>query len=281
MTPRLEPRHPRGDPPCIVVSPAPSGRSRSPASSASASPACGSSAPAPAGRSRPAAAQLDPGAHRRRSPCSPPSSLTEAFTTLGKQFEAAHPGDHGDVQLRGQLGARAADHPGRPGRRLRLGRAKNMDQVVTAGDADRPPSDFVKNIMEIAVPPSNPAKRHGRDRPGQAAASRSRCASRRCRAARRRRRSSRNAKITVTPVTLEPDVKSTLAKVELGRGRRRRRLRDRRPLAAGSKVKGVAIPADVNASTDYPIATLTHSAPTPRARRRSSPTCSRRPGRPC
>ena len=30
-------------------------------------------------------------------------------------------------------------------------------------------------------------------------------------------------------------------------------------MAAGSKVKGVTIPADVNASTLYPIATLTHS----------------------
>jgi molybdate transport system substrate-binding protein len=29
--------------------------------------------------------------------------------------------------------------------------------------------------------------------------------------------------------------------------------------AAGSKVKGVTIPADVNATTTYPIAALTHS----------------------
>ena len=33
--------------------------------------------------------------------------------------------------------------------------------------------------------------------------------------------------------------------------------------AAGTKVKGVAIPADVNASTEYPIAPLT-KAPNPR-----------------
>ena len=63
----------------------------------------------------------------------------------------------------------------------------------------------------------------------------------------------------MTPVTLEPDVKSVLSKVQLGEV-------DAGVvyvtdvLAAGDKVKGVEIPADVNASTSYPIATLTKSA---------------------
>jgi molybdate transport system substrate-binding protein len=60
----------------------------------------------------------------------------------------------------------------------------------------------------------------------------------------------------VTPVTEEVDVKSVLAKVSLGEV-------DAGVvyvtdvLAAGDKVKGIVIPADVNASTKYPIATLT------------------------
>ena len=68
-----------------------------------------------------------------------------------------------------------------------------------------------------------------------------------------------NAHLTVTPVTLEADVKSTLAKVTLGEV-------DAAVvyvtdvLAAGSKVKGIQIPADVNASTAYPIAVLKGSA---------------------
>ena len=67
-----------------------------------------------------------------------------------------------------------------------------------------------------------------------------------------------NAKVTVTPVTLEPDVKSVLSKVQLGEV-------DAGVvyvtdvLAAGAKVEGVEIPAGVNASTGYPIATLTES----------------------
>jgi molybdate transport system substrate-binding protein len=68
-----------------------------------------------------------------------------------------------------------------------------------------------------------------------------------------------NAKVTVKPVTLEPDVKSVLSKVQLGEV-------DAGVvyvtdvLAAGDKVKGVEIPDDVNASTSYPIAALTRSA---------------------
>ena len=66
------------------------------------------------------------------------------------------------------------------------------------------------------------------------------------------------AGITVKPTVLEPDVKSTLAQVELGEV-------DAGVVyvtdvkAAGSKVVGVPIPAPDNASTDYPIAALIHS----------------------
>ena len=69
-----------------------------------------------------------------------------------------------------------------------------------------------------------------------------------------------NAKITVKPVTLQPDVKSVLTQVELGNV-------DAGVVyvtdvnAAGSKVKGIMIPDNVNASTEYPIATVT-KAPT-------------------
>jgi molybdate transport system substrate-binding protein len=68
----------------------------------------------------------------------------------------------------------------------------------------------------------------------------------------------KNVGITVKPVTLQPDVKSVLTQVELGNV-------DAGVvyvtdvMAAGSKVKGVTIPANVNASTLYPIAAITSS----------------------
>ena len=61
----------------------------------------------------------------------------------------------------------------------------------------------------------------------------------------------KNAKITVKPVTLEPDVKSVLTKVELGDV-------DAGVVyvtdvqAAGAKVKGVTIPANVQRLDDLP-----------------------------
>ena len=68
----------------------------------------------------------------------------------------------------------------------------------------------------------------------------------------------KNAGVTVKPVTLQPDVKSTLTQVELGNV-------DASVVymtdvkAAGAKVKGVVIPASDNASTLYPIDTINSS----------------------
>jgi molybdate transport system substrate-binding protein len=67
-----------------------------------------------------------------------------------------------------------------------------------------------------------------------------------------------NAKITVKPVTLQPDVKSVLTQVELGNV-------DAGVVyvtdvhSAGAKVKGITIADSVNASTEYPIAPLSKS----------------------
>jgi len=65
-----------------------------------------------------------------------------------------------------------------------------------------------------------------------------------------------NAKLNMNPVTQEVDVKAVLTKVTLGEvDAGVVYVTDVR--SAGTKVKGVVIPADVNASTQYPIATLT------------------------
>ena len=68
----------------------------------------------------------------------------------------------------------------------------------------------------------------------------------------------KNAGITVKPVTQQPDVKSVLTQVELGNvDAGMVYVTDVK--AAGTKVKGVTIPASDNASTLYPIATVTSS----------------------
>src|SRR6185312_5845535 len=81
------------------------------------------------------------------------ASLTEAFNTLAKQFEAAHPG----VTVKLSFGASSAlalqINQGAPADVFASAATKNMTQVVSAGGASTS-TNFVKNVMEIAVPPS-------------------------------------------------------------------------------------------------------------------------------
>ena len=184
------------------------------------------------------------------------SSLTEAFTTLGKQFEAAHPG----VKVVFNFGASSTlaqqINQGAPADVFASASTKNMDQVVSAGGAKNP-TNFVKNVMEIAAPPSNPAKISSVNDLAKSAVKVALCESAvPCGAT--AEKVFTNAKITVTPVTQEADVKSVLSKVELGEvDAGVVYVTDVR--AAGSKVLGITIPADVNASTTYPIAPLSDS----------------------
>jgi molybdate transport system substrate-binding protein len=72
----------------------------------------------------------------------------------------------------------------------------------------------------------------------------------------------KNAGIKVKPVTLQPDVKSVLTQVETGNvDAGMVYVTD--VLAAGGKVKGIAVPASENASTLYPIGTISSSKEKP------------------
>jgi molybdate transport system substrate-binding protein len=184
------------------------------------------------------------------------ASLTEAFTTLGRQFERAHPG----VKVVFNFGASSTlaqqINAGAPADVFASASTKNMDQVVSAGGATGSTA-FVKNVMEIAVPPSNPAHVTSLKELAKSSVKVALCQAQvPCGAT--AQRAFHNAGITVTPVTLEADVKSVLSKVELGEvDAGVVYVTDVR--SAGDKVRGVRIPSDTNASTTYPIATLTDS----------------------
>src|SRR5215475_12754864 len=85
------------------------------------------------------------------------ASLTEAFTKLGKQFEAAHNGDTVKFSFGPSSGLAEQITSGAPADVFASAAPANMQQVVSAGDASSP-QNFAKNIMEVATPPSNPAK---------------------------------------------------------------------------------------------------------------------------
>src|SRR5947207_6077823 len=85
------------------------------------------------------------------------SSLKDTFTQLGKQFEAAHPGDTVKVSFGASSALAEQINSGAPADVFASAATKNMDQVVSTGNASNP-QNFAENVMEVAVPPSNPAK---------------------------------------------------------------------------------------------------------------------------
>jgi molybdate transport system substrate-binding protein len=219
-------------------------------SSTTSSPASGStSSAAPAASSSPAA-------QTGTITVFAAASLKETFTQLGRQFEAAHPGDTVKFSFGSSSALAEQINSGAPADVFASASPKNMKQVVTTGNASNP-QNFAKNVMEVAVPPSNPAKVTSVNDLAKSSVKTALCQPQvPCGVV--AAEVFKNAKITVKPVTQQPDVKSVLTQVELGNV-------DAGMVyvtdvqAAGSKVKGVTIPADVNASTLYPIAALTHS----------------------
>jgi molybdate transport system substrate-binding protein len=184
------------------------------------------------------------------------SSLMGTFTELGKQFEAAHPG----VSVKFNFGASSTLSTqitsGAPADVFASAAPANMDTVVKANDASSP-TNFAKNTAEIAVPPSNPGSVTTLDDLAKSSVKVALCQPQvPCGVT--AHKVFKKANVSVKPATLEPDVKSTLTQVETGNV-------DAGVVyvtdvkAAGAKVKGVTVPADDNASTEYPIAALTNS----------------------
>jgi molybdate transport system substrate-binding protein len=184
------------------------------------------------------------------------ASLTESFATIGEQFEKANPGTDVRFSFGPSSGLATQITQGAPADVFASASQKTMDQVVSAGAA-ADPKPFARNSAQIAVPPGNPAGITGvadLAKPGVKVAL---CAETvPCGAL--ARQVFANAKVTVTPVTNEVDVRATLSKVQLGEV-------DAGVVyvtdvkAAGVKVVGVPIPADLNASTSYPIAAVSRS----------------------
>jgi molybdate transport system substrate-binding protein len=181
------------------------------------------------------------------------ASLQEAFTRLGQQFEAAHPGTKVVFNFGPSSGLATQITAGAPADVFASASTKNMDQVVKAAAATSP-TNFASNEMEIAVPPKNPGDVTQLTDLAKPAVKVALCqVAVPCGAT--AAKVFKNAKLTVAPVTQEVDVKAVLTKVSLGEvDAGVVYVTDVR--AAGAKVKGIQIPADVNSSTVYPIATL-------------------------
>jgi molybdate transport system substrate-binding protein len=184
------------------------------------------------------------------------ASLTESFGTLGRRFEAAHPG----VTVRFNFAASSAlaesIAQGAPADVFASASAKTMESAVRGGDA-ADPRTFARNVMAIAVPPDNPAGVAALADLAEPGVKLALCQEQvPCGAT--AKEVFAKAALAVRPVTLGADVKAVLTAVQLGEVDAGVVYRtDVR--AAGARVEGIEIPPEQNASTSYPIAVLTRA----------------------
>jgi molybdate transport system substrate-binding protein len=184
------------------------------------------------------------------------ASLMDTFTQIGKQFEAAHKGDTVKFSFGPSSGLSTQITSGAPADVFASAAPANMDTVVKAGDASNPQT-FAKNTMEVAVPPNNPAKVTSVNDLAKPSVKVAVCQAQvPCGVV--AAEVFKNVGITVKPVTEATDVSSVVTEVETGNVDAGM-VYVTNVMSEGSKLKGIVIPAADNASTLYPIATITNS----------------------
>jgi molybdate transport system substrate-binding protein len=188
------------------------------------------------------------------------ASLTESFTTIGRDFEAANPGTSVTFSFGGSAGLATQIASGAPADVFAAASPATMTTVTEAGDAEGAPAVFVRNQLVIAVPEGNPkaiATLADLTRPGLTVAL---CAEQvPCGAAAQKALTAAGTQLT--PVTLEQDVRAALAKVKLGEVDAALVYRTDAK-AAAADVDGIEFPESAAAINDYPIVALT-DAPNP------------------
>lgn len=182
------------------------------------------------------------------------ASLTEAFGTLKKTFEAQHKGTTVRYSFGGSDTLAAQINNGAPADVFAAASPKTMKLVTDAKNADGTPRTFVKNRLEIAVPNANPAKITGlKDLANKKNKVVLCAASVPCGAA--AQKALKAAGLKVTPVSEEKDVKAALTKVSLNEADASLVYRTDVKSAKG-KVKGIDFAEAKDAINAYPIVTV-------------------------
>jgi molybdate transport system substrate-binding protein len=182
------------------------------------------------------------------------ASLTESFTRIGKDFEAANPGTKVTFSYAGSSALAQQITSGAPADVFASASPKTMKTVTDAGDGVGTPATFVKNQLVIAVPKGNPKHITSLAALAGPKVKVALCAVEvPCGAAAVTAEAA--GKVKITPVTLEQDVKSALSKVKLGEVDAALVYRtDAKSDAAD--VDGVEFPESAQAINDYPIVAL-------------------------
>ena len=85
------------------------------------------------------------------------ASLTGTFTELAEQFDAAHPGTSVQLNFAGSADLVTQITEGAPADVFASADEKNMAKLTDAKLVAGEPVEFATNVLEIAVPPANPA----------------------------------------------------------------------------------------------------------------------------
>jgi molybdate transport system substrate-binding protein len=182
------------------------------------------------------------------------ASLTETFTQLGKDFEAANPGVKVKFNFGGSSALAQQLNQGAPADVFASASPTNIKQVTDTSTITATPTTFVKNKLQIVVPKGNPGKISGLPDFAQADKKIALCAEQvPCGAA--AKKVFGIAKVTPAPDTLEQDVKAVLTKVQLGEVDGALVYKTD-VQAAGDKVEGIEFAESDQAVNDYPIAPL-------------------------
>jgi molybdate transport system substrate-binding protein len=185
------------------------------------------------------------------------ASLTEAFTALGRKFEAGHPGVHvvfdfaGSTALVRQLG------DGAPGDVLATADPASMQAAADARSVTDPVV-FARNRLEIIVSKGNPKAVRGLADLARAGVVVVLCAPE-VPCGKLAAEALRRSDVAIRPASLEENVKAVVSRVTLGEADAGIvYVTDVR--AAGQAAEGVPIPPEADVETDYPIARVTRAA---------------------
>ena len=184
------------------------------------------------------------------------SSLTGTFTSLGKQFETAHPGTSVVFSFGASSTLAQQILQGAPADLFASAAPKNMQQVIDGGEVSVA-KDFARNEAEIVVFPAKAAEIRGVADLGRPGVKVALCLAQvPCGVVAHSVLASNN--VVVKPVTEGLDVKSTLAYAVSGEADAAIvYVTDAK--AAGKAVVGVEIPPGMNASTAYSIGVVQRS----------------------
>jgi molybdate transport system substrate-binding protein len=181
------------------------------------------------------------------------SSLTNGFTALGKEFQTANPGTKVVFSFGSSADLETQIEQGAPADVFASADQANMEKVVKAGDNAGTPVSFVKNKLEIAVEEGNPkhiATLSDLTKSGTVVV----LCDPSVPCGKFAKQVLANAKVDVTPKSLEANAKATLSKVELGEADAA--IVYVSDVASSGKVAGVTIPDTVNVVTTLPIVAL-------------------------